>query len=110
MLLGTRPIDVMIVKENLYSTDLSYYTASYSLILVFSMLVIIIFGVAFRFYQMTMSLKKDAIKLRTSFMSKTNVHTTAMINETDLLAMSVVEENKEKDMKNRNQSSHSPLS
>jgi len=73
----------MIVKENLYSTDLGYYTASYSLILVFSMLCIVVLGVAFRFYQMNVALKKDAIKLRTSFMTKaTNANTSAAANET----------------------------
>ncbi len=48
--LGPGKIEVMIMKENIYTTDMSYYTASYSLILVFSMLFIVILGLSFRYH------------------------------------------------------------
>ncbi len=47
---GPGKIEVIIMKENIYTTDMSYYTASYSLILVFSMLFIVILGLSFRYH------------------------------------------------------------
>ena len=86
--LGSGPIEVLIMKENIYTTDMGYYTASFSLILVFSMLFIVILGLSFRFHQVNSALKKEALTFKTSFMTKSNFHTSGGlgVSTADLLA------------------------
>ncbi|CDW90667.1 UNKNOWN [Stylonychia lemnae] len=64
-------IEVSIMKENIYTSSMNYYTASYCLILVFSMLFIILLGTLVKFYRVNVSLKRDVEQFKTSFQIKT---------------------------------------
>lgn len=46
------PLDVFVMKENIYQSSFDMYTATYSLILVFTMLVVILLGVSLKYHRL----------------------------------------------------------
>ena len=67
-ILDYQPIEVLIMKENMYSTTEVLYTASFSLMLVFLMLAVITVGTLLKYHRLNTQFQKDAIGFRTSFL------------------------------------------
>eukprot|EP00347_Sterkiella_histriomuscorum_P019126 403342850 len=74
--ISTGPLDLLLMKENVYTSSLTYYTATYTLILIFCMLFIILVGTCVKFYRVSQSLKKEAQQFKKQVLQ--SLHNTDM--------------------------------
>jgi uncharacterized membrane protein YqjE len=57
------------MRDSAFTTSDKYYTATYCLVLVVGMLLVVLMGVIVKLWRLKQSLKKNAYQIKTSFLS-----------------------------------------